>query len=539
MSTEGELPEDHGRTVREAISRNVVLDMAGRVGYLVSRFFIPPFVLAHVSLEAYGLWATAFIVVSYIGVSTMGISNVNVTFVAEYTARRQYDRANRLLSTGLLVTVPICAAVFGLVWLLWPRLVDALKISADLRGDAKVVVLAVVGIFLASSSLSTFRDALAGAQKGVEIQISWIAGYVLECALIFTLVGMGRGIRGLAEAFLVRTAVEIVLSAWLAYRALPWLRLSPSLYSREAVGVLWSYGGVVQLTSLMAVALNSIERAIAVPLAGLQAAGLLDIGQKLPSMASSVPSAFANAFTPAASYLRGGLDGTPAERETIHKLFLKGARYMNLTTGYLCGFMAAIAQPMLDVWVGKRYDGAAYLMTVFSVTWQVHLMTAPGTSLLKGMGKPQGEFHYAIPNAIAALVFIPLSFLILGQWTAVGIGTGVAAATIVSAIYFLWYSTRALGVQGSVFVRRVVVPGFVPYAVGALFTIPAYALVSPEHRWTSAAIVIAMGTVYTVLMAVIVDRRIFDEGERLWFRAIASNAVAKLRRTPRVQVTSR
>jgi O-antigen/teichoic acid export membrane protein len=458
----------------------------------------------------------------------MGISNVNVTFVAEYIARRQFDRANRLLSTGLLIVLPICTAVFGGVWLLWPRLVDMLKISPVLRDDAKVVVLAVVAIFLASSSLSTFRDALAGAQRGVAIQISWIAGYLLECVLIFTLVGMGHGIRGLAEAFLIRTALEIALSAWLAFRELPWLKISPSLYSREAVSVLWSYGGVVQLTSLMAVALNSIERAIAVPLAGLQAAGLLDIGQKLPSMASSVPSAFATAFTPAASYLRGGLDGTPAERETLHKLFLKGARYMNLTTGYLCGFMAAIAQPLLDVWVGKRFDGAAYLMTVFSVTWQIHLMTGPGTSLLKGIGKPQGEFHYAIPNAIAAAIFIPLSRVVLGEWTAVGIGTAVAAATIVSAIYFLWYSTRVLGVDGRLYFRRVALPGAVPYLAGALFTVPAYALISPAERWSSAAIVVVMGLMYTALMVWIADRKILDEGERLWFRSLASNAMAKI-----------
>src|SRR5579883_1026120 len=387
---------DHRKTVRDAISRNVAVDIAARIGYLLTRFFIPPYVLAHVSLEAYGLWATAFIVVSYIGVSTMGISGVNIKYVAEYSARREFDRANSLISTGLMITVPGCAAVFGLVYFLWPRIVEHLSISAGMRGDAREVVLAVVAIFLASTGLSAFRDTLLGTQMGASVQVSWVAGYLLECVLILVLVGMGRGIRGLAEAFLIRTAVEVGICAWLAFRNIPWLKVSPRLFSREAVHAVLSFGGVVQLTSLLAVALNSIERAVAIPLVGLEAAGLLDIGQKLPSMAASVPSAFANAFTPAASYLKGGLEGTPEERDSLHKLFLKGARYMNLTTAYVCGLMATVPLPLLDVWMGKRYAGAAFLMIAFSIATQIHLMTGPGTSILKGIGRPKEEFHYAL-----------------------------------------------------------------------------------------------------------------------------------------------
>ncbi len=47
-------PRDHAATVRDSLSRNVAVDIAARIGYLVSRFFIPPFVLAHVTLGS--LW---------------------------------------------------------------------------------------------------------------------------------------------------------------------------------------------------------------------------------------------------------------------------------------------------------------------------------------------------------------------------------------------------------------------------------------------------------------------------------------------------
>src|ERR1041384_7082765 len=94
----------HTEKVRASISTNVMITIAARVVYLLTRFFVPPFVLARVSMEAYGLWATAFILVSYIGISTMGLSAVYSKYVAEYAARREHDRANQLLSTGLSVS---------------------------------------------------------------------------------------------------------------------------------------------------------------------------------------------------------------------------------------------------------------------------------------------------------------------------------------------------------------------------------------------------------------------------------------------------
>ena len=323
--------ENHAATVRESLSRNLIVDIAARIGYLVSRFFVPPFILAHVTLEAYGLWATAFIVVSYIGVSTMGISNVYIKYVAEYMARKDYGRVNRLLSTGLMITVPACLAIFGLLWFLWPHVVVWMNISPSMQVDAREVVLSVLAIFLASIGLSAFRDALVGCQMGSWVQLAWVIGYVIETVLIFSLVGIGRGIRGLAEAFLIRTGIEIGVAMWIAFRKLPWLKLSFRYFSREAVSTLFSFGGIVQIQSLLAIGLNSIERAMAVPLVGLAATGLLDIANKLPSMGASIPSAFASSFVPAASYLQGGLEGSQEQRDSIRKLYLKGARYMNIT----------------------------------------------------------------------------------------------------------------------------------------------------------------------------------------------------------------
>lgn len=196
--------------------------------------------------------------------------------------------------------------------------------------------------------------------------------------------------------------------------------------------------------------------ATALTLAGLAATGLLDIGKKLPNMASSIPGAFANAFLPAASYLQGGLEGSAERKETIHKLYVKGSRYSNLVTAYFCGFTPLLALPLLDVRLGRRFDRAALLMVFFSVPTQIHLMTGPGTSMLKGLGRPSEEFYYCIPNVLALALTLPAARLIVGRWTAPSIGGAVAAATVFSATYFVLRANRLMGVHTGEFLRRVV-----------------------------------------------------------------------------------
>src|SRR5215510_12226261 len=106
---------------------------------------------------------------------------------------------------------------------------------------------------------------------------------------------------------------------------------------------------------------------------------------------------------------------------------------MNLAAGYVCRLLAAAPLPVLDAWLGKRYPQAGILMAIFAVTTQVHLMTGPRTSILKGVGRPREECRYAIPSILVLLLMLPLSRLVLEEWTAAGLSAAVDLSTVISA----------------------------------------------------------------------------------------------------------
>lgn len=484
------------------LRKNVVTTIGARALYMITRVGIPPFVLARIGLEAYGLWTTIFLLVSYLGLSTLGISNVYIKYVAEYHARREYDKANTLLSTGLSITVPLCSALYAAIWLGWGWVAKLLHLPTSHAADGKEAVLIVVGIFLASISLNVFSDTLNGMQQIAANQYFWTAGFLAEFVLIVVLVGGGRGIRGLAEAYLARTVIEDGLKMWWAWRKLPWLHLSPRLARRAALKTVIHFGGLVQFQSLLTTMINSIERMLALLLVNVSAAGLMDFAKKWPQSFSSIPMAFFAAFLPAASHLEASSDaGT--KQKNLSDFYLRGARYSNLCTAYFCSMMALWTYPILHVWLGAKMPMPGVLTMLFfafSVSMQFHMLTGPGTSILRGMGMVWEEFYYSVPNLIFLAVTVPLSYLYFEAWTTLGIGVAVAAATICSACVLMVRVIFVLRVSAGAYVKQVLLPGCVPYASAALLAWPVWWTTARLGRWTGAGVVLAAGALHGAIM---------------------------------------
>jgi O-antigen/teichoic acid export membrane protein len=510
----------HIAETREALVRNVSFDMVARVGYVASRLFIPPFVLARVGLSAYSLWSAVFLIITYVGTASVGFYTAYVKFVAEFIGRNERENVNSVLSTGMLACAVVCGGFFILVRLAMPQVLWWFSVPTYLQADAKYLILLVVGVHLTDVILSVFKAALEGCQKILEAQCVWIFEYLLEAVLIFYFVGTGRGLYGLADAFAISTLAAIVVAAIVAWRTTPWLRLSPWRYSRESLRMLANFGGVLQLNATLSTVVGSLGRVIAAPLIGLDALGLFDIAGKLPGMAGLLPGAFANAYVPASSYLHSSLTDSAKGKLALQQLYLKGTRYMLFVSAGMAGFMATAAASILLVWIGRIYPGTAYLMTIFAIRFHLLTMTGTGTSIMRGMGRPWQELVLTLAGIPLAAVTIPLSRLVLGRWSLVGLGTAMTGASIVASIVFVVYINRILEIPWRQYLGAVLMPSIVPYLVGALVAVPLGRMVPGMSRWDGAAVVGLSGMLYLMMLVLVIDLMVLTSEERRWFREI-------------------
>lgn len=505
--------------------RNVSAEASARVLYLATRFFIPPFVLAHIGMQSYGLYGTVFILVAYFGVSAIGFSNAYVKHVAQYAVSGETSRANRLLSSGFTLSCVLSLIGFSGVVLLWNRVATWMKVPAEMMPDARFLTFIITGSFFAYLSLSVFRDVLTGLQRIALVQRIWILSFMTETALIFALVGCGMGLRGLGIAFFVRNGIDLAGQFWQARKNIPWLRVRFMVPDRQSLRLLAGFGGIVQINCLLAIFLSSVERVIATPLLGLEAAGLLDLGKRFPGMASSIPSAFASSVLPSAADLHaGGGEGR------LRDLYFSTARYMNAVSGLLFAFLCFAAAPALVFWLHKVPAGAAVLLVIFAVSTQVHLLTGPGTSVLKAAGKPMMEFHYSIANCLALAVIVPSSRLILGHWDVTGIAAAVALSTLVSAAWFISRANQAMSIGILRFAREVLLPGFLPYVAGGLCIYPFAHWAAAGNRVHAAIALIALASLYFTVAGVLLTRFAANRQERAGIRQLASKVRTRLGR---------
>jgi len=492
--------------------RNVAATIAARMVNMARGVCLVPFLLSRIGLEAYGIWTTIFILVTYVGLSTMGISNVYIKYVAEFHARQEYDKANALLSTGLAVTIPLCAAIFACFVLGWNWFAPLLRLPPAHASDGKEAVLVVLGVFLSSIAFNAFGDMLAGTQQIVSTQVFQIIGILAELALIVWLVSAGRGIRGLAEAYLARDG----LTWWWAHRTIKWLHLSPRRVHRDSLKYVVHFGGLVQLQSMLAIVQVSVDRLAALTMIDASAAGLLDVAKKWPTSLSSIPTAFFAALLPAASHVDAASDRSTWQ-QNMQNLYLKGARYSNLCTAAFASAMAFWSVPIVHVWLGPALpmrDSLIPLFVLFSISMQFHMLTGPGTSIFRGMGRVYEEFNYSIPNLLLLAVTLPLSRWIEGSWTPFGIGVAVSVATVFSACWLMSRVLFVLDLKLARFLRVVVMPGFWSYAVAGLLAWPTVRLVAALNRWQGAGVLIVVGVVYGAALAVLLHRWVLTDREK-------------------------
>jgi len=479
--------------------RNVSAEATAKVFYFFTRFFIPPFVLGHVGIQAYGLYGTVFVLVSYFGMSAIGFSNAYVKYVAQFAAEDRIDDSNNLLSSGFTMMSVLAIVLYTGFAFSWGHVAEWIKVPPALMPDARFLSLTIVGVFLAYLALSIFRDTLAGMQEIVLVQRVWMISVVLETILIFTLVGSGMGLRGLGIAFGARTLFEISANAYLCRRKIPWMRLKFMVPDKASLRLLAGYGGIVQLNAMMAIFLNSVERVIATPLIGLAASAVLDLGKRFPGMATSIPSSFASSILPSAADIHARAANQEEARSQISSIYVSTTRSMNLVSSFLFAFLVFASGPCLVFWLKSVPAGVVALTIIFALGTQTNMLTGTGTAVFKAMGKPQMELHNNISNCVAVAMFVPLSYLLLGKWTVIGIAASCQIGNAASSFWFLARGHKQLGVSMRSFWDEVFLPGLVPYAVGAAVLLPIAHWASGGGRVRAGAYLAGFGILYLII----------------------------------------
>ena len=234
------------------------------------------------------------------------------------------------------------------------------------------------------------------------------------------------------------------------------------------------------------------------------------------------------------------------QQDEIVNLYLRGCRYLAILTGIVMGYLAAFAPQVLTLWLGAATDAVsevghksldaetmalvAFIFSCFTIAYHINEITGPGSIMHRGVGRPDRELVYCFLQLGIVAVTVSLAFIFFGV-SLITITVAVASGMVLSALVYMVYTNRILGVSQWAFARGVLAPAIAPYFVGfaaAGATMP-WSGWAMTGRLSAFAFVMVSGVGYMLVVTPLLLWGMCGKDERMKLWRLAWRVVGNLR----------
>ena len=90
------------KSISGKIIRNTIFNAIGRFWGIAVALFLIPYIIGHIGVERYGIWAIVGVLTGYFGLLDFGIRISFVKYIAEFYAKKDFKKINQLINTGVV-----------------------------------------------------------------------------------------------------------------------------------------------------------------------------------------------------------------------------------------------------------------------------------------------------------------------------------------------------------------------------------------------------------------------------------------------------
>lgn len=491
------------------------------IGFPVA-FILTPFVIGHIGIRAFGVWASLYVLTQSAVLLDLGLFNSLSKFVAELNERRDFDRLNQILNSAFLAYSAL-AAFFLLALSLFNRQI-AVSIfkaqAAELSTFAWLVILAAA-IFAVQMVSSVFTAILQGFQRIDLMNIVSILVLLVHFVLAVLVLRSGYGVLMLLAAQGVAVGLGSFIAVLFARHAYPRIQIRPTLATWDAFRSILPLSFAVQCLSLQTLIFGQFDRLALSAFLGPAYAGYYEVAARPFAALKNLPLAVAQPLMPAVSEMqaRAEVEGV---RPNIQRIVFLLYKYVMAGAAPIFILPMFIPHALLHLWFGSRpLDNPALValgLRLLAATYFVSLLTAPLLYIQIGIGHHKDILRFAL---VASLLHPVLTLILLSRVGFIGAPLGALIATSVAAVicYIQFQETTACRL-GSLL--RVCL---LPVAVAVFSSLGALLLVDSVPWFQTASgtsLIIALH--FAVFLACLLLFRYFDPRDRDAFRAALSTA---------------
>ena len=442
------------KSLSQKIVKNTIYNIVGRFWGILVVLVLTPYIIRHIGVERYGVWAIVGVLTGYFGLLDFGIGTSFVKYIAEYYAKKDYDKINQVINTGFLFYTIFAFLIIGLGFIFINPLLNLFNIPTSLYQEARFVFILGIIIFSISNALSPFGAVQGGLQRmDISNRINIILSLPNIAGTVFFL-EKGYGLPGLIINNAIILVLICVVNIIIAHRILPELRFSPFLFTKEMFKRLFGFGYKLQIAMISSMISVHIDKLLISHFLSIGLVTFFQLGSSIVETAKSISVLFLTALIPAFSEI-----DAKGEKEKLIDGYLRGTKYLMLIVVPLFSLVIISASQIMMAWMGVGYEKSGWIIQILGIGWFWALLTGMRAVIVQAIAKPEIEMKAGL---IAAILNIPLSIIFIIKFGFVGVAFGTSVALFFSALYGLLRLHQELRISFVVFIKasylKIIIP---------------------------------------------------------------------------------
>jgi O-antigen/teichoic acid export membrane protein len=442
------------------VGRSTIFGMVATVVQVLTRLVTVPIVIHHLGLGGYGIWNVIMMTATYMRFGSVGIKTAFQKYVAEATGNGDYQKANKLLSTGSAIMMVLSVAGLIPVAFFSERIARMSGVPSEfLRSAAHSISLLAV-IMLMSNVAAAFEAIVMGGHRVDLLRKFSTFSSVAEAVAIVAVLRFGYGLAAMAAVMGASELVYLAFCYLSANMVVPQIRLGLGWLSRSVLWELFRFAGTYQFVNLLDVVYNSLIPVAILRSFGANSAGVYAIVVRVVGSAASLHDAFLAPILSA-----GAMVFASGSADKMRALLAKAFKVTMGLSLFPLGFIAVFGPTLAFAWTGQtdpNFRSTFWLVCVRSLFAAVTLLALV---LYRVTGK-------ALLDNVRQVLRLGVIVAVVGlapRMGFVGVLCGLAFCELVGTLFMLY----ALGKTFDVFRAKVVLPGTVRLSAAAVLIFAA------------------------------------------------------------------
>ncbi len=435
---------------------NVICSIMVLATNILINFWLSPYIVEHIGVEANGFVTLASNFVTYAQLIVTALNSMAARFIAIAYVKKDYKKANMYYNSVFWGNLIIVAALIIPVVVGIAKLENLIDLPENINFDVKILFSFVFLNFFITTGLPNWDCGTFVTNRLERSYIPQMITKIIRCIVIFaTFTILTPKVYYVGIATIIATVLLLICNWYNTKKLTPELQVSlppkKIICQKSALKELVGAGIWNSISNVGVMLLSGLDLIICNIFLGATQMGTLSLAKNIPDCLAQLAEAIKNAFAPELT-INYAMENKEAVLKSIN-------RAMKITTVILTipiAIVVVLGKEFFSLWVPTQ---DAQLLQILSILSILGYMFTTGTQILYNVFQTVNKVK---PNAIAMVVTGIVSStitIILAKFTNYGIFAVAGVSTVCNLIrnmaFTLPTTAKYLGFKWNAFYKQV------------------------------------------------------------------------------------